>query len=298
MRCSGALAELGAEPALHLPQLGAIHAVVFQDDLGREDERAKRRLERVGVADLEQACSAAPELLEHKEGVAVGLRLLEHEAQTGPQAAAGSSSSMPSDRAMRSAILKPMRGSSVSRYGSCLSTATTSSPYWRTSRAASPALIPCVKRNVSTSRIVATSRQAAIARSTLLREIARPAFVRTSRSRSGSRSSSAKTCSAPKWSTIARANVGPIPGTRAVNQSATPSGGLGSAEWKDSTTNCQPCRACSANAPAQTSCSPAVTCPRGPVSVIASPSVPRRERRSRPRTPRRRRHSAGLTATA
>ena len=37
-------------------------------------------------------------------------------------------------------------------------------------------LMPCVKRKVSTSRIVATSRQATIARSTLFREIARPGF--------------------------------------------------------------------------------------------------------------------------
>ena len=48
------------------------------------------------------------------------------------------------------------------------------------------------------------------------------AFVRTSRSRSGSRSSSAKTCSAPKWSTIARANVGPMPGTRAAARARLP----------------------------------------------------------------------------
>src|SRR5437868_3961787 len=184
----------------------------------------------------------------------------------------GSSSSAPSERAMRSAVLKPTRGSSMRRYGSCVSTSTTSSPYSRTRRPASPAAIPCANRNVSTSRIDATSRQAAIARSTLRRETARPAFVRTSRSRSGSRSSSEKTRSAPKWSTIAQAKVGPMPGTRIRSQSATPSGERGSEERKDSTANWRPYRACSAYAPAQTSWSPAATCPSGPASVTASPS--------------------------
>ena len=132
--------------------------------------------------------------------------------------------------------------------------------------------MPCAKRKVSTSRIVATSRQAAIARSTARREMARPAFVRTLRSCSGSRSSSSKTCSAPKCSTIARANVRPIPGTRVSSQSATPSAVCGSAERKVSTANCQPCLGCCENAPTQTSCSPAVTCPSGPVSRTASPS--------------------------
>ena len=82
--------------------------------------------------------------------------------------AAASSSSMPSERAMRSAFLKPMPRISVSRYGSLVSTATTSSPYSRTSRAASPAPMPCVKRKLSTSRIAATSRHAATARSDAL----------------------------------------------------------------------------------------------------------------------------------
>ncbi len=119
--------------------------------------------------------------------------------------------------------------------------------------------MPWAKRKLSTSRIAATSRHASIARSTLFREIARPAFVRTSRRRSGSRSSSSKTCSAPKCSTIARAKAGPMPGTRRVSQSSIPSADCGSAEWNDCTTNCQPWRACSANAPVQTSCSPGVT---------------------------------------
>ena len=153
-----------------------------------------------------------------------------------------------------------------------MSRATTLSPYWRTSRAASPALMPWVNRNVSTSRIVATSRQATIARSTLLREIARPAFVRTSRSRSGSRSSSLKTCSAPKWSTIARAKVRPMPGTRVMSQSTMPSGDCGSADRKVVTPKRQPCRACSENEPVQTSWSPGVRCPSGPTSVTGSPS--------------------------
>ena len=60
---------------------------------------------------------------------------------------------MPSERATRSATRKPIRGTSVSRYGSSSSTAITSVPYVRTSRAARPAPIPCEKRNVSTSRI-------------------------------------------------------------------------------------------------------------------------------------------------
>ncbi len=132
--------------------------------------------------------------------------------------------------------------------------------------------MPCVKRNASTSRIVATSRHAAIARSTLLREIARPAFVRTSRRRSGSRSSSSKTCSGPKWSTIALAKVRPIPVTRVCSQSAMPSRDCGKVEWNVSTSNRQPCFACSENPPMQTSCSPALTWPSGPVSETCSPS--------------------------
>ncbi len=38
---------------------------------------------------------------------------------------------------------------------------------------------------------------------------------------------------APKCSTIARANVGPMPGTRRRSQSATPSGVCGSVERND-----------------------------------------------------------------
>ena len=128
----------------------------------------------------------------------------------------------------------------MSRYGSCSSTATTSSPNVRTSLPASPALMPCEKRKVSTSRIVATSRQASIARSMLFCEIFRPLRVRTSRRRSGLRSSSAKTSSAPKWATIARAKTGPMPGTRVVSQRTTPSADRGSAERNVSTVNCQP----------------------------------------------------------
>ena len=59
--------------------------------------------------------------------------------------------------------------------------------------------MPCEKRNaldLADRRDLAPRRRSRAA--TLLREIARPAFVRTSRSRSGSRSSSSKTCSAPK----------------------------------------------------------------------------------------------------
>ena len=69
-----------------------------------------------------------------------------------------------------------------------------------------------------------------------------------------------------------------MPGTRRVSQSSIPAADCGSAEWNDVTTNCQPCRGCSANAPAQTSCSPGVTWPSGPVRLSGSPS------RSSPRT--------------
>ena len=185
----------------------------------------------------------------------------------------GWSSSMPSERAIPSAILKPTRGSSISRYGSCVSTVTTSSPYCRTRRPASPALIPCVKRKVSTSRIVATSRQAAIARSTAFAEIGRPDRVRTSRRRSGCRSSSVNTSSSPKWSTIARANAGPIPGTRVISQRLMPSAVRGSAVRNVSTANCRPYFACSENPPVQTSSSPGFTCPSGPVRVTGSSST-------------------------
>ena len=185
----------------------------------------------------------------------------------------GASGSTPSERAMRSAIVKPMPGSSMRRYGSCRRTSTTSSPNMRTSRTARPALMPCVNRNVSTSRTVATSRHASIARSMLFREIARPLRVRTSRSRSGFASSSAKTSAAPKWATIARANTGPMPGTRAVSQRTTPCSERGRAERKVSTSNCVPYRACSENSPAHTSWSPAPTWPRGPVSVTGSASL-------------------------
>src|SRR5439155_1573096 len=81
---------------------------------------------------------------------------------------------------------------------------------------------------------------AAIALSTDLAAIGRPDRVRTSRSRSGSRSSSPKMSSASKWLTIARAKAGPIPGTRAINQPITPSAVCGSDARKFSTVNCHP----------------------------------------------------------
>jgi len=51
-----------------------------------------------------------------------------------------------------------------------------------------------------------------------------------------------------------------------------PSGDCGSDERNVVTANRQPWRACSENAPVQTSWSPGLTCPSGPTSVTGSPS--------------------------
>ena len=100
---------------------------------------------------------------------------------------------------------------------------------------------------------------------------ARPLLVRTSRSRSGRRSSSVKISSASKWLTIARANAGPIPATRAVNQRTIPSGDRGStSERLHGELPAVP--RMRHECPRANSCSPAVKWPSGPASVTGSPS--------------------------
>ena len=91
-----------------------------------------------------------------------------------------------------------------------------------------------------------------------LREIARPAFVRTSRSRSGLRSSSSKTFSAPKCSTIARANVARRRGRASRARARFRLRSAAASSGRTRPTNCMPCRGCSAYAPVQTSWSPGV----------------------------------------
>ena len=189
---------------------------------------------------LEQPPAACHNSGKRQEDVSVAGRLLEHEEEACAQPLRRVE--LDAKRA-RDPVghRKPIRGTSVSRYGSSSSTAITSVAVACERAARRDRRRSRARRGTSRPRgPSATSRHASIARSTARREIARPAFVRTSRSRSGSRSSSAKTCSAPKWSTIARANVGPIPGTRRRSQSATPSAVCGSTERKDSTENCQP----------------------------------------------------------
>ena len=74
------------EPLLHLPELGAVDAVSLDDDLRLRDECAHGRLEQVRVADTEEAARVPLELVDDEEGVAVGLGLLEDEADTRAQA--------------------------------------------------------------------------------------------------------------------------------------------------------------------------------------------------------------------
>ena len=69
-----------AEPPLHLPELGAIDTAVLDHDLGRGDERADGRLERLGIGDAEEAPRVAPQLVEQEKRVAVRLCVLQDEA--------------------------------------------------------------------------------------------------------------------------------------------------------------------------------------------------------------------------